>query len=102
MTPYAILAVKPNDSDEVIRKAYHDIAKQIHPDKANGVVSEGWHVYTAAYTAIKTSDARASWLRQQNLLANVCTACEGSGVRGTRMFKGVIRSCSSCAGKGRL
>lgn len=100
MTPYAILLVKPTDSDEVIRKTYHVFARQTHPDKH--VQDPEWYVYTTAYTAIKTADAREAWERQQAMLSGRCADCEGAGVRGTRMFKGKIRLCTTCKGMGRL
>lgn len=102
MTPYAILLVKPTDDDATIRKAYHVIARKEHPDGAGwrGEPSAAWYTVTAAYTAIKTLDARTTWERKQNLLAGECASCSGFGVLGTRMFKGRIRICKTCDGKG--
>jgi len=102
MTPYAVLLVKPTDADEVIRKAYHDVAKKIHPDKVGGAVGDGWHVYTMAYTAVKTAEKRDEWAKRQAALSGLCGGCEGSGVRGTRMFKGRVRRCEECGGEGRV
>lgn len=101
MTPYATLLVKPTDTDEVIRKTYHAIAREEHPDLTGMAVTERWQLTTAAYTAIKNADARFSWAKKQELLSGLCTTCEGSGVRGTRMFKSKIKLCSECEGEGR-
>lgn len=100
MTPYAVLLVKPTDSDEVIRKTYWEQAKLHHPDKplSNPTL---WSLFTNAYTAIKTKDARDALARKQDLLARLCATCDGSGVGGTRMFKGRIRVCDVCKGEGR-
>lgn len=102
MTPYATLLVKPTDGDETIRKAYHVLAKQNHPDGAgwSGEPNAAWYATTAAYTAIKTFEARAAWKRQSDLLAGQCASCAGVGVLGTRMFKGKLRICMTCKGEG--
>jgi DnaJ-class molecular chaperone len=102
MTPYATLLVKPTDGDEVVRKAYHRIAETNHPDANGGAAGPLWYSVTAAYTAIKTHDARAEWALRQSNLAGLCERCEGFGVTGTRMFKGKIKACDVCKGEGRL
>lgn len=109
MTPYAVLLAKPNDSDETIRRLYHAIARHCHPDACRGLLpytteklNERWHTATEAYSAIKTPELRESWATRQKLLSGVCAACEGSGVAGTRMFKGTIRECKECKGEGRV
>lgn len=102
MTPYAILLVKPTDPDDVIRKAYHKHAETQHPDRNGGVPGPQWKVTTDAYTAIKTEDARNNWALRLSLMAGVCENCDGSGVKGTRMFKGKIRLCEECKGVGRV
>jgi DnaJ-class molecular chaperone len=100
VTPYAVLLAKPTDSDDAIRKLYHAIARTEHPDGSQTQPSELWYSATAAYTAIKTAEKRAEVGRRQDLLAGRCAACEGTGVKGTRMFKGKIRFCSDCKGEG--
>lgn len=104
MTPYAFLLVKPTDSDEVIRKAYHRVAQENHPDRAGGDGKPGslWFTSTAAYTAIKTEEVRSVWMQKQELLSGFCDDCSGSGVQGTRLFKGRIKVCEVCKGKGRI
>ena len=102
MTPYALLLVKPNDPDEVIRKAYHAQAETQHPDANGGTPGPQWYTATAAYNAIKTETLRQAWARRQGALAGLCATCEGSGVVGTRMFKGKIRLCNGCQGEGRV
>lgn len=101
MTPYAVLLCKPNDPDAVIRKAYLRFAELNHPDKNNGVEGADWQRAVTAYNAIKTLEKRVEWGRKQELLANLCTECDGMGVKGTRMFKGSIKICSVCKGVGR-
>jgi DnaJ-class molecular chaperone len=51
---------------------------------------------------VKTAAAREAWARRQSALSGACAICNGSGVLGTRMFKGKIRACDSCSGMGRL
>lgn len=100
MTPYAILLVKDTDPDEVIRNTYWVFAKQHHPDVPGNVPVE-WTKYTDAYTLIKTKEAREALAKKQGLLSGFCDACKGTGVQGTRMFKGKIKVCTACNGEGR-
>jgi DnaJ-class molecular chaperone len=102
MTPYAVLLVKPSDTDETVRRAYHAVARETHPDGTASAPTERWYEATLAYTAIKTADGRAAWERRQVLLANRCTKCAGAGTVGTRMFKGRIKVCEVCGGEGVL
>ena len=103
-TPYAILLVKPTDSDEVIRKAYHILARASHPD----IVGTGpatratWHRVTEAYNQVKTQELRDTLQKRSALLSGECVRCKGAGVTGTRMFKGTIKLCEECKGEGRL
>lgn len=108
MTPYCILLAKPNDSDEIIRKLYHGLARYCHPDARRGMPEASqeklnfqWHRITEAYSAIKTDALRAQWAASQFLLSGQCGKCAGSGVVGTRMFKGKITECKDCKGEGR-
>lgn len=102
MTPYAVLLVKPTDSDEVVRKTYHVLARASHPDRQmTQLPPAGWYVATAAYTSIKTLQARTTWMDKQRLLSELCNDCDGIGVKGTRMFKGKIKLCATCKGEGR-
>lgn len=100
MTPYAVLLVKPNDTDELIRKSYHVLAEQHHPDANHGEPGSRWYEVSAAYNAIKTPALREAQERGMVLLANFCLPCKGSGVQGTRMFRGKITVCSICKGAG--
>lgn len=102
MTPYAVLLVKPTDTDELIRKTYHVQARKEHPDLVKVEPSDNWYIATTAYTAVKTETKRAAWMEKQSLLSGFCDPCGGSGVRGTRMFKGKIKICEVCKGEGRI
>ena len=102
MTPYAVLLVKPGDTDEVIRKTYHELAKACHPDvHYDDAAKERWFDATAAYGAVKTAALRAEWAKKQKLMAGLCDVCKGVGVVGTRMFKGRVHICAACNGYGR-
>lgn len=101
LTPYAVLLVKPTDDDRTIRAAYHEIAKESHPDRVVEARAV-WELATQAYTAVKTQAAREAWAKTQALLSGACNACEGSGVTGTRLFKGKVRLCEVCRGEGRV
>jgi DnaJ-class molecular chaperone len=100
MTPYATLLVKPTDDDKTIRKTYHRLVEDHHPDRNAGVPGPRWETLTRAYNAIKTLEARERWEEAQKMLAARCSRCSGSGVGGTRMFKGRIRVCDICEGSG--
>jgi DnaJ-class molecular chaperone len=107
-TPYVVLLAKPNDSDETIRRLYHAIVRYCHPDAQRGLseyakveLTERWHTVTVAYNTVKTDSLRSAWAATQFLLSGQCGKCAGSGVVGTRMFKGKIRVCEECGGNGR-
>lgn len=57
-TPYQILGVSPDASDEEIKKAYHDLARKYHPDKYResdlaDLASEKMKEINAAYEEIQ-------------------------------------------------
>jgi len=104
MTPYAVLMVKPGATDEVVRAAYHVIAKRTHPDARSGKsltefvqMTEDWYCATEAYSAIKTDEKRKALEQRQKLLSGLCSECRGYGVVGWR-----VRVCDVCDGEGRL
>jgi len=108
MTPYAVLLVKPTDTEDIIRAAYHALARESHPDKFRNTTSYEaaqaellWTAATTAYTLVKTESARAKWAAQQYLLSGMCATCSGYGVTGTRLAGRKIRVCASCSGEGR-
>jgi len=108
-TPYAVLLAKPNDSDETVRKLYHELVRYCHPDAQRGLpevskvkLTARWHEFTTAYSAIKTDALRSSWAASRFLLSGQCATCKGCGVTGTRMFKGKIKLCKDCGGEGRV
>jgi DnaJ domain len=101
LTPYAVLLVKPTDADEVVRKAYHAIVRSCHPDvRHDDAAKARWFEVTEAYAAVETKEARDTWQRGRDLMASKCVGCNGTGVRGTRMFKGKIHHCEFCRGVG--
>jgi DnaJ-class molecular chaperone len=109
LTPYAVLGVKPTDTDETIRRFYHEIARETHPDALLGMSepaqvqgSYQWHRATEAYNAIKTLDKREAWRRGRRVLSGLCPSCQGVGTQGTRRFKGQVKACDRCGGTGRL
>lgn len=102
MTPYAVLKVKQTDTDEVIRKTYHAIARTAHPDVDGLKPSDLWFAATEAYTAIKTTGARISWEAKLRIQARTCTKCRGYGITGSRIGGIGIRVCAACKGDGRL
>jgi DnaJ-class molecular chaperone len=102
MTPYAVLLVKPNDGDKVIRAAYHRLATLSHPDTQPVKDTPGplWHAATEAYGAIKTEALRAAWASRAALRAGRCASCDGVGVVGSRLGGKQLRLCSACEGRG--
>lgn len=103
MTPYAVLLVKPTDPDDVIRRAYHVLARLSHPDTVGTgpAAREAWARATDAYNQVKTQDLRDALQKRSALLSGECARCKGAGVTGTRMFKGQIKPCEECKGEGR-
>lgn len=102
LTPYAVLRVKPGDTDEVIRKTYHALVKACHPDvHYDEAAKDRWFTATTAYGAVKTLASRLEWAKREGLRSGLCADCKGAGVAGTRMFKGSIRLCVKCGGTGR-
>jgi len=103
LTPWAELLVRPEDPDEVIRRAYHAVARREHSDAtADGTPGPRWHAVTAAYCALKTEALRSRWLAARAGLARLCTACGGLGVTWRRVGKDkAAKVCMGCQGAGR-
>lgn len=104
MTPYAILLVRPADTDATIRARYHQLIQDQHPDRggASGVPGPLWYTYTEAYCAVKTAPVRAAWLAKHSVLRGLCKPCKGSGVAGSRVAGGKVKHCPACKGEGRV
>lgn len=109
LTPYAVLLARPADSDETIRRLYHNIARYTHPDAiarfpepGRSKAREEWYRATEAYTAIKTEPVRRALELTTNRLSGVCTACRGFGVKGSRLGGAKVRICEACKGEGRV
>jgi DnaJ-class molecular chaperone len=104
MTPYAVLMVRPMDSDQTIRQQFHALAVHEHPDRpgAAGVPGPNWYTISGAYALIKTDLLRSAWSKHQSVLSGLCAGCSGSGVKGTRTAGRKIRVCEACNGEGRV
>lgn len=100
MTPYAVLLVRPLNTDDEIRKRFQQLAVHHHPDRdgAGGTPGPLWYYITAAYTAIKTEAKRKALEEELKHSAGVCGTCAGSGVTGRK----VVQVCASCLGMGRI
>ena len=106
MTPYAILQVRPADSDDDIRKRFHVLARHCHPDAIltrRGTnflkLKSDWELYSGAYAKVKTAVLRTAWERAEALMAGRCGSCRGSGVQGGALSG--IKVCPECGGEGR-
>jgi DnaJ-class molecular chaperone len=105
MTPYAILMIRPVDTDDAIRARFHALARGCHPDV---VLPDGdqerltadWHRYADAYSLVKTAALRAAWERSEALLAGRCWPCRGVGVVGGALKAATV--CPACRGEGRV
>lgn len=67
MTPYEILNVTENSTDEEIKKSYRDLAKKYHPDlnKDNPEAEEKFKEINDAYDKINTQEKRDSLKNEQ-------------------------------------
>jgi len=103
VTPYAILLVRPLDTDATIRARFHLLSKDQHPDRwnAGGVPGPNWYVLVGAYAAIKIQALRDVWISRQRGLSGLCKSCDGTGVVGSRVGGSKIRLCTACDGEGR-
>ena len=63
--PYKVLGVKPDASEEDIRKAYRELAKKLHPDLNPGdrAAEERFKQVTAAYDLLRDPEQRARYDR---------------------------------------
>lgn len=109
LTPYAVLLARPADSDDTIRRLYHNIARYTHPDAISGFPEPGrtkardeWYRATEAYTAIKTEAVRSALATATVRLSGVCSTCRGFGVVGSRLGGAKVRVCEACKGAGRM
>lgn len=106
MTPYAVLLVRPLDSDLTIKHAFHRLAETCHPDKfPAGQTPEQatlWYAIAKAYTLIKSVDLRQYWELHHSAFSGLCESCSGTGVRGGRVGRMKVRVCDNCAGEGRV
>lgn len=103
-TPYAVLLVRPSDSDAVVRERYYEMAELYHPDKehpGDAEASGEWHEINTAYQAIKTAHLRGQLGVTITKQSRLCGVCHGTGVTGMRLGKQTVMECLSCEGKGR-
>ena len=104
MTPYALLLVRPTDTDLAVRQRFHALVAAEHPDRNNGVPGTMWYQLKAAYEAVKTAPLRAEWVRLRGQLAGTCVACRGYGVTWRRVGQAARQGavvCAACEGEGR-
>jgi curved DNA-binding protein CbpA len=102
MTPYAVLLVRPGDTDETISARFRELSRGEHPDsRADGRPGPRWYAITTAYGAVRTGPDREALGRAARLDARRCARCAGSGVLGSRAAGGKIRVCVVCLGEGR-
>ncbi|MEP3120651.1 MAG: J domain-containing protein, partial [Nisaea sp.] len=63
--PYKILGVKPDSSQDEIKKAYRTLAKKLHPDlnPGNTKIEQQFKEVTAAYDLLSDETKRAKYDR---------------------------------------
>lgn len=66
-SPYEVLGVSKDASDEQIKKAYKELAKKLHPDRnpGNKEKEENFRQVKDAYDQIKTAQARQEFEQEQ-------------------------------------
>src|SRR5437016_5175113 len=64
-TPYEVLGVKPDASEDAIRKAYRKLAKELHPDLNPGKpeAEARFKSVTAAYDILSDAEKKAKYDR---------------------------------------
>ena len=105
MTPWAELLLRPSATDEEIRRRFHELARDQHPDRpgiGHGQPGRRWYAVTTAYSAVKMAVDRVAWERARSAAARLCQTCEGTGVQVKRLGgnRG-ISVCQACRGSGR-
>ena len=52
-SPYEILGVRPQDSEEVVKKRYRELARKLHPDASGGATAGEFSDINNAYNFLK-------------------------------------------------
>lgn len=97
---YAVLGCKRGDSVDVIRQAYHDKARQFHPDLGGEMVM--FQEVAEAWNVLRDDKKRWAYHREMNLKMEKCAACDGKGhVNKMKLFeKPTSYKCLECNGSG--
>ena len=67
MSLYDILEIKPTATENEIKKAYHKLALQYHPDKNNSVdATEKFQNITSAYQILIDEKSRKEYCKLSN------------------------------------
>jgi molecular chaperone DnaJ len=107
-TLYDLLGVPPASSARAVRDAYYALARELHPDQADGEVAEKVERFKAvalAYGTLKNAEFRARYDTRLRLERRLdCQGCGGAGLRSGfergRYLKD--QPCKLCGGKGHV
>jgi hypothetical protein len=104
LTPWAELLVRPVDGDDVVRRAWHAIARVEHADAtADRRPGPRWQAAKAAYEAVEDEAARMRWAAALAHQAGLCAVCVGFGVTWRRVGKDRgAKVCAACGGEGKV
>ena len=63
--PYAVLGVKPDATQDEIRKAYRQLAKKLHPDlnPSDKQAEEKFKQVSGAFEVLSSPQKRTEWVR---------------------------------------
>ena len=109
---YMLFGVKPNASDDIIKKKYRALAKQFHPDSKTGD-EEYFKLINEAYNVLNNPQTRAEYniklysgsLSDIDLQEKKCPMCNGNGFWFTKVPYGRYKVdskiiCTLCSGSG--
>jgi len=67
--PYTTLGVREDASPEVVARAYHRLAKELHPDLRGEATAQRMREVNAAWDILSDPNKRAAWGRGQQVVA---------------------------------
>lgn len=103
---YATLGVHRGHTDEEIKQAYMQLARQLHPDRTGNDPRKSAQManVNVAYNVLKNPKARKAYNVELSCFGSACPSCSGHGftVRQRGFTAKEKTACGVCAGGGVL